>query len=150
MNNNIIAIILIFLSFFLVFLNIGIVKFLLFFIIFLLFLLVIKTSDKFESQKKIFDKEIKEIRKKNEKKIVNEVEKDLLIEEECKEKMKELQCLNDSLERINRETKRDLEIKTKQFEEKIDELEQFSNIFVDRENKMMELKNKIKELEYNK
>ena len=150
MNNNVVAIILTFLSFFLIFLDVEASKLVLFFIVCLLSSLIIMNSNKLKEKTRVFEKEAEEIRKKLEEKNVNSVEKEATAEDKYKEKIRELECSKDSLERMIRETKRDLERKTQQFEEKIEELEQFSSIFVDRENKMIELKNRIKELENNK
>ncbi|MFA5431625.1 MAG: hypothetical protein WC319_01930 [Candidatus Paceibacterota bacterium] len=70
-----------------------------------------------------------------------------VLDKKVKERTRDLQGLNDNLEKLVRERTRELEKKTKQLEEKIVELEQFSDIFVNRENKMVELKEKIRELE---
>jgi hypothetical protein len=70
-----------------------------------------------------------------------------ILDKKVREKTNDLQGVNDALEKTVRERTRELEKKTKQLEEKLVELEQFSNIFVDRENKMVELKERIRELE---
>lgn len=70
-----------------------------------------------------------------------------ILDKKVKERTRDLQGLNDNLEKLVRERTKQLERKTKQLEEKIIELEQFSNVFVDRENKMVELKERIRELE---
>lgn len=70
-----------------------------------------------------------------------------VLDKKVKERTRDLQGLNDNLEKLVRERTKELEKKTKQLEEKIVELEQFSDIFVNRENKMVELKEKVRELE---
>ncbi|MFZ3058035.1 MAG: hypothetical protein WA092_03280 [Minisyncoccales bacterium] len=70
-----------------------------------------------------------------------------ILDKKVKERTRDLQGLNDSLEKLVSERTKELERKTKQLEEKIVELEQFSDIFVNRENKMVELKDRIRELE---
>lgn len=70
-----------------------------------------------------------------------------VLDEKVRERTRDLQGLNDSLERIVKDRTKEIEKKTKQLEEKIAELEQFGSVFVDRENKMVELKEKIRELE---
>lgn len=70
-----------------------------------------------------------------------------VLDEKVKERTRDLQGLNDSLERIVKDRTKELEKKTKQLEEKIAELEQFGSVFVDRENKMVELKEQIRSLE---
>jgi len=70
-----------------------------------------------------------------------------VLDKKVKERTRDLQGLNDNLEKLVRERTKELEKKTKQLEEKIVELEQFSDIFVNRENKMVELKERVRELE---
>lgn len=70
-----------------------------------------------------------------------------ILEEKIEERTKDLQGLNQTLENQVKERTRELNIKTQELEEKIIELQDFSNIFINRENKMVELKNKIKKLE---
>jgi hypothetical protein len=70
-----------------------------------------------------------------------------VLDKKVKERTQDLQGLNDNLERIVRDRTKELERKTKQLEEKVVELEQFSDIFVNRENKMVELKERVRELE---
>ena len=69
-----------------------------------------------------------------------------ILEEKIKERTIELQKLNQSLEEQVEERTTELNKKTEELEEKIVELQEFSNIFVNRENKMVELKNEIKKL----
>lgn len=70
-----------------------------------------------------------------------------VLDKKVKEKTCDLQEVNDALEKTVRERTSELKRKTEQLEEKVKELEQFSDIFVDRENKMVELKERIRELE---
>jgi hypothetical protein len=70
-----------------------------------------------------------------------------VLDKKVKERTRDLQGLNDNLEKIVRDRTKELERKTKQLEEKVVELEQFSDIFVNRENKMVELKERVRELE---
>jgi len=70
-----------------------------------------------------------------------------ILDKKVRERTRDLQGLNDSLEKLVSERTKELKRKTDQLEEKVKELEQFSNIFVDRENKMVELKDRIRELE---
>jgi len=70
-----------------------------------------------------------------------------ILDKKVRERTRDLQGLNDNLEKLVRERTKELERKTKQLEDKIVELEQFSDIFVNRENKMVELKERIRELE---
>lgn len=55
--------------------------------------------------------------------------------------------MNNSLGRLVDERTKALRLKTGESEEKIKELEEFGDIFVNRESKMVELKTRIKELE---
>jgi len=70
-----------------------------------------------------------------------------VLDKKVRERTRDLQGLNDNLEKLVRERTKELERKTKQLEEKVTELEQFSDIFVNRENKMVELKERVRELE---
>jgi DNA-binding transcriptional MerR regulator len=70
-----------------------------------------------------------------------------VLDKKVQERTRDLQGLNDNLEKIVSDRTKELERKTKQLEEKIVELEQFGDIFVNRENKMVELKDRIRELE---
>lgn len=70
-----------------------------------------------------------------------------VLDKKVRERTRDLQGLNDNLEKIVRDRTKELERKTKQLEEKVVELEQFSDIFVNRENKMVELKERVRELE---
>ncbi|GMX58639.1 MAG: hypothetical protein MCSN_2930 [Candidatus Microsyncoccus archaeolyticus] len=97
--------------------------------------LIERTKDLEENTRELFD-----IKEKLEK--TNEI-----LEEKIKEKTKDLQGLNQTLENQVKERTKELDIKTQELEEKIIELQDFSNIFINRENKMVELKNKIKKLE---
>lgn len=81
---------------------------------------------------------------KNAKKQLEKANK--ILEEKIGERTKELRELNQSLEEQVKERTAELKKKTEELEEKIVELQEFSNIFVNRENKMVELKNEIKKL----
>jgi len=70
-----------------------------------------------------------------------------VLDRKVKERTRDLQGLNDNLEKLVGERTKEIKRKTEQLEEKVKELEQFSNIFVDRENKMVELKERIRDLE---
>ncbi len=74
-------------------------------------------------------------------------ESNTILEARVKARTRELQELNHSLERLVDERTKELKRKTGELEEKIRELEQFGDIFVNRETKMVELKDNIKELE---
>jgi len=69
------------------------------------------------------------------------------LEIKVRERTRALQGMNDSLEKVVNERTKEIKKKTAELEDKVKELEQFSSVFVDRENKMIELKEKIKELE---
>jgi hypothetical protein len=64
-----------------------------------------------------------------------------------KKRTRELEQLNNNLEAQVQERTKELKKRGQELEEKVDELQQFSDIFINRENKMVELKNKIKQLE---
>lgn len=70
-----------------------------------------------------------------------------ILEKKIKERTEELEKLNQSLEEQVKERTIELKNKADALEEKILELQEFSKIFINRENKMVELKNKIKKLE---
>ncbi len=70
-----------------------------------------------------------------------------ILETKIKERTLELQELNQSLEEQVKERTIELRNKTEALEEKILELQKFSEFFINRENKMVELKNKVKKLE---
>jgi hypothetical protein len=74
-------------------------------------------------------------------------ENNAILEAKVRERTKELQELNNSLGRLVDERTKALKRKTEESEEKIKELEEFGDIFVNRESKMVELKTRIKELE---
>lgn len=74
-------------------------------------------------------------------------ESNTVLEIKVKARTRALKELNDSLEHQVKERTKELENKTKELEEKIKELKEFSNIFINRENKMAELKQTIKELQ---
>ncbi len=70
-----------------------------------------------------------------------------ILEAKIKERTKELEEANQSLEEQVKERTIELNKKAEELEEKVLELQKFSEFFVNRENKMVELKNKIKKLE---
>ena len=160
-NNDILIIaILTFLSSFIVFPNITfsiLERSVVFILIATLSFLVLRCTNELSKQKVMFDRKIiagtKELEFKNNE--LMQIKKHLeeansLLENNVMERTKELQGLNDTLEKIIRDRTRELEKKTKELEEKIKELEDFGQVFVDRENKMIELKDKIRKLEEQK
>jgi len=160
-NNDILIIaILTFLSSFIVFPNITfsiLERSIVFILIATLSFLVLRCTNELSKQKVMFDRKImagtKELEFKNNE--LMQIKKHLeeansLLENNVMERTKELQGLNDTLEKIIRDRTRELEKKTKELEEKIKELEDFGQVFVDRENKMIELKDKIRKLEEQK
>ncbi|MFA5013173.1 MAG: hypothetical protein WC520_01275 [Candidatus Paceibacterota bacterium] len=74
----------------------------------------------------------------------------IALEIAVKNRTKELEQMNNNLEVEVQERTKELKKRGQELEEKIDELQQFSDIFINRENKMVELKNKIRELEEKK
>lgn len=72
---------------------------------------------------------------------------DAILEIKVKEEVRELKEMNHTLERMLREREGALRRKTKELEDKIRELNEFNDIFMGREDKMIELKSKIKQLE---
>lgn len=150
------AVILAFLASFLVFPDIEIgltAKSVIFiFISFICFLLV-RYMNKINGQKVTFERMIKERTKELEEKTIylNEAKEKLeesnaVLEVTVKARTAELEEVNNSLEVEIQKRTRELSNKTKELEEKIEELQQFSNIFINRENKMVELKEEIKKL----
>jgi hypothetical protein len=116
--------------------------------------LLLKYTYRLRDQNQEFDIKLKERTKELEdqaaslKKIKQELEKaNVILEVKIKERTEELQELNENLEKEVEERTGELQKKKEELEEKIIELKEFSNIFVNRENKMVELKNKIKILE---
>jgi Skp family chaperone for outer membrane proteins len=116
--------------------------------------LVLKYTHQLNEQKDEFEEKIKErtgeLEDKSHK--LGDAKKELesmndILEAKVAARTRELQELNNSLERQVAERTRELKRKTEQLEEKIKELEQFSDIFVNREEKMVELKDKIRTLE---
>ncbi|MDD3292784.1 MAG: OmpH family outer membrane protein [Candidatus Pacebacteria bacterium] len=70
-----------------------------------------------------------------------------ILEAKIKERTKELQEANQNLEEQVKERTVELNRKAEELEEKMLELKKFSEFLINRENKMVELKNKIKKLE---
>ena len=132
-------------------------KALIFILISVLSFLVLKHTHQLNEQKASFEEKIKERTEELEDKShkLGDAKKELesmneILEAKVAARTRELQELNNSLERQVTERTRELKKKTEQLEEKIKELEQFSDIFVNREEKMVELKERIRELEDNK
>lgn len=75
-------------------------------------------------------------------------ETNTVLEINVRARTRELKELNDNLEMEIQKRTKELRKKTAELEERVEELKQFSSIFIDRENKMAELKNKINDLEY--
>jgi len=129
-------------------------KALIFILISVMSFLVLKHTHQLNEQKLEFEEKIKERTRELEDKgyKLEDIKKELesmnnILEAKVATRTRELQELNNSLERQVAERTKELKKKTEQLEEKIKELEQFSDIFVNREEKMVELKEKIRELE---
>jgi len=129
-------------------------KSVIFVLICVLSFVALKYTHQLSEQKHDFEVKIKEggeeIEKKNMelseiKRSLEETNADL--ERKVNERTRDLKGLNDSLERLVGERTKELKRKTAQLEEKVRELEQFGDVFVNRENKMVELKEKIREVE---
>ena len=129
-------------------------KALIFILISVMSFLVLKYTHQLNEQKLAFEGKIMERTKELEDKghKLEDIKKELegmndILEAKVNARTRELQELNNSLERQVAERTKELKKKTEQLEEKVKELEQFSDIFVNREEKMVELKEKIRELE---
>lgn len=156
-NDILVIAILTFLSSFIIFPNMSIStteRAVVFILISVLSFLVLKHSNELTEQKIAFEEKIKEGTKEIETKnaelteIKNFLENtNSVLEKKVEERTRELQGLNDTLEKLVRERTKELERKTQELEEKIKELEYFSEAFMERENKMVELKTKIRKLE---
>jgi len=129
-------------------------KSVIFILICVLSFVALKYTHQLREQKLVFEERIKEgtaeIGKKNNE--LKEIRRSLeetnaALEIKVNERTKDLKGLNDSLEKLVNERTKELKRKTSQLEEKVRELEQFGDVFVNRENKMVELKEKVKELE---
>jgi hypothetical protein len=129
-------------------------KSVIFILICVLSFVALKYTHQLSEQKVAFEEEIekrtKELEERNAQ--LNEANAscevaNAVLEEKVKERTRDLQGLNDSLEKLVGERTKELKRKTAQLEEKIKELEKFGEVFVDRENKMVELKEKLKNLE---
>lgn len=132
-------------------------KSVIFILICVLSFVALKYTHQLSEQKTIFEERIEERTKQLQEKasqceVANKACEvaNAILEEKVRERTRDLQGLNDSLEKLVGERTKELKQKTAQLEEKIKELEQFGEVFVDRENKMVELKEKIRELEEKK
>jgi len=128
-------------------------KSVIFILICVLSFVALKYTHQLNEQKSAFEEKIKERTKELEtknaelKEIKNSLEEaNAVLETKVKERTRDLQGLNDSLEKVVNERTKEIKRKTAELEEKVKELEQFGNVFVNRENKMVELKEKLKEL----
>ena len=152
--------ILTFLSAFTIFPNVSVSaleRIAVFVLISILSFLVLKRSHELTEQKIAFEEKMEERTKEIEVKnaelteIKNYLENtNAILEKKVEERTQELQGLNDTLEKAVKERTKELEAKTQELEEKVKELEYFSEAFMEREDKMIELKARIKELEGNK
>ncbi|MFZ3054607.1 MAG: hypothetical protein WA091_01305 [Minisyncoccales bacterium] len=129
-------------------------KSVIFVLICVLSFVALKYTHQLSEQKHDFEVKIKEggeeIEKKNME--LSEIKRSLeetnaALEIKVNERTRDLKGLNDSLERLVGERTKELKRKTAQLEEKVRELEQFGDVFVNRENKMVELKEKLREVE---
>lgn len=129
-------------------------KSVIFILICVLSFVALKYTHQLSEQKILFEEKIEERTKQLEEK--NAQLKDAntacevanaVLEEKVKERTRDLQGLNDSLEKLVGERTKELKRKTAELEEKVKELEQFGEVFVNRENKMVELKEKLREVE---
>lgn len=131
-----------------------IVRSIIFILISFISFLLLRYMDRLDNQNMEFEREMENRTKELQEKTwrLDEVNEELeesntVLEITVRARTKELKELNENLEiKIQQRTK-ELNEKTKQLEEKIEELKQFSNIFINREAKMVELKEKIQELE---
>lgn len=128
-------------------------KSVIFILICVLSFVALKYTHQLDEQKLVFEGKIEERTRELENKNIELKEAKESLEEtntalemKVKERTKELQSMNDSLERLVSERTKELKRKTAELEEKVKELEQFGDVFVNRENKMVELKEKINEL----
>jgi|WetSurMetagenome_2_1015567.scaffolds.fasta_scaffold55260_2 hypothetical protein len=129
-------------------------KSVIFVLICVLSFVALKYTHQLSEQKSAFEEKIREGTAEIENKAseLEEIKKSLeeankVLEAKVEERTKDLKGLNDSLERLVNERTKELKRKTSQLEEKVKELEQFGDVFVDRENKMVELKEKLRDLE---
>jgi len=129
-------------------------KSVIFILICVLSFVALKYTHQLSEQKLVFEEKIKEgtaeIDKKNNE--LKDIRKSLeetnaALEAKVNERTRDLKGLNDSLEKLVNERTKELKRKTGQLEEKVKELEQFGEVFVNRENKMVELKEKVRDLE---
>ncbi|MFA5232469.1 MAG: hypothetical protein WC410_02260 [Candidatus Paceibacterota bacterium] len=152
-----VAVILTFLASFVIFREIEIGIFersLIFILISVACFLLLKYTYQLKNQKQKFKEELEERTRELKDRALEliqakeELEKvNWALEIKIRERTRELQEANLGLEEQVAERTKELKRKAEELEEKIKELRDFSNIFVNRENKMVELKSKISELE---
>ena len=152
-----VAVIISFLAFFVVFQEVEIGIFersLIFILISVACFLLLKYTYQLKNQSKRFEEELEE--RTNELRgqalELGLAKEDLersnrILESKIQERTKELQEANQGLEEQVAERTKELKQKAEELEEKIRELQEFGNIFVNRENKMVELKEKMSEME---
>jgi len=116
--------------------------------------LLLRYMDRLDNQNMEFEREMENRTKELQEKTwrLDEVNEELeesntVLEITVRARTKELKELNENLEMKIQQRTKELNEKTKELEEKIEELKQFSNIFINREAKMVELKERIQELE---
>jgi large-conductance mechanosensitive channel len=155
-----VAVILVLLASFIVFpgMELGVIsKSIIFVLIAVICFLLLRYMNKINNQKMAFELLIEERTKELQEKTwrLNELndqleESNAVLEVTVKARTRELKELNDNLELQIQSRTKELKKKTNELEEKIKELEEFSDIFINRENKMVELKEKIKDLQNEK
>ena len=119
-----------------------------------LYFVALRYTHRLNEEKVLLEEKVKEGDNKCEiknfelKEVKNSLEEtNVALEIKVRERTRALQGMNESLEKLVNERTKEIKKKTAELEDKVKELEQFSSVFVDRENKMVELKEKIKELE---
>ncbi len=129
-------------------------KSVIFVLICVLSFVALKYTHQLNEQKSAFEEKIKErtgeleLKNAELKEIKTSLEQtNAALEIKVKDRTRDLQGLNDSLEKVVSERTKELKRKTAELEEKVKELEQFGDVFVNRENKMVELKEKLREME---
>lgn len=119
------------------------------FILLVGFIVWIRAKEKAFYKKQILERtrelEDEKMKMNNARNLLEEI--DTMFEKKIKERTRELQEINGNLERMVNDGARELKVRTRELEQKIGDLQQFGDIFVNRENKMIDLKEKIRELE---